>query len=174
MSQSKTISVMFVCMGNICRSPTAHGVFRQLVEHAGLDRQIEIASSGTHDYHVGQSPDQRSAMAAKRRGIDISDLRAQQICADDLHRYDHVLVMDQANYVLVMQACPDALKHKVGFFLDYAPHLKLRDVPDPYYGAGNGFERVLDLVEDASRGLLRALKRELVKSKATRATDESS
>lgn len=164
MTDQKTISVMFVCMGNICRSPTAHGVFRELVQRAGLQGQIDIASSGTHDYHVGHPPDHRSQQAAQRRGIDISDLRAQQITAEDLERFDYVLVMDQANYRLVMQVCPEALRYKVRLFLEFAPQYKLRDVPDPYYGAGNGFERVLDLVEDASMGLLKALKRELARS----------
>lgn len=163
MNQNKTVSVMFVCMGNICRSPTAHGVFRQLVERAGLSDRIRVASSGTHGYHVGHPPDARAAQAAKRRGVDISDLRAQQIEHDDFERYDYVLVMDQANYERVWEACPELLKHKIRLFMEYAPHCKTREVPDPYYGAGNGFERVLDLVEDASQGLLRSLKRELLR-----------
>lgn len=167
MTQHSQVSVMFVCMGNICRSPTAHGVFRHLVHRAGLTDRIQISSSGTHAYHVGHPPDHRSMEAARRRGIDISDLRAQQIRADDFEQYDYILVMDHANHELIMQACPETMQHKVRYFLEFAPQYKVIEVPDPYYGSGNGFERVLDMVEDASKGLLYTLKKELLRAEAS-------
>lgn len=150
--------VLFVCMGNICRSPTAEGVFRHLVGEQGLGGKIVIDSAGTHDYHIGDPPDARSQAAAAHRGYDLSGLRARQITAGDFTRFDYVLAMDDANLYLLRQQCPDAYRGRLKLFLEFSPDCGLREVPDPYYGGAQGFERVLDLVENAAQGLLRHLK----------------
>lgn len=147
--------VLFVCMGNICRSPTAEGVFRHLVEQQGLAGKIIIDSAGTHDYHIGDAPDARSQAAAARRGYDLSRLRARQVERDDFRKFDYVLAMDEANLELLRQQCPEASRGKLRLFLAFADKVELREVPDPYYGGAQGFEQVLDLVEHAARGLLR-------------------
>lgn len=149
--------VLFVCMGNICRSPTAEGVFRHLVEQRGMAETIIIDSAGTHDYHIGDAPDARSQAAAMRRGYDLSRLRARQIVRDDFAAFDHVLAMDEGNLDLLQQQCPEASRGKLKLFLAYADGITLREVPDPYYGGAQGFEQVLDLVENAARGLLREI-----------------
>lgn len=149
--------VLFVCMGNICRSPTAEGVFRHLVEQQGLAGRIIIDSAGTHDYHIGDAPDARSQAAAAHRGYDLSRLRARQIVRDDFIAFDHVLAMDQGNLELLQRQCPQASRGKLKLFLAYADGITLREVPDPYYGGAQGFEQVLDLVENAARGLLREI-----------------
>lgn len=149
--------VLFVCMGNICRSPTAEGVFRHLVEQRGLAEKIITDSAGTHDYHIGDAPDARSQAAAARRGYDLSRLRARQIVRDDFAAFDHVLAMDQGNLDLLQRQCPEASRGKLELFLAYADGITLREVPDPYYGGAQGFEQVLDLVENAARGLLREI-----------------
>ncbi|MGH8250410.1 MAG: low molecular weight protein-tyrosine-phosphatase, partial [Steroidobacteraceae bacterium] len=138
--------VLFVCLGNICRSPTAEAVFRDLLrrEAAGLD--IEVDSAGTHGYHVGSPPDQRAIEAARRRGIDMSKLRARVVEEGDFERFDLVLAMDEQNYRRLRKFAPPQHAERVRLFLDYAPQLKRRDVPDPYYGGPTGFEEVLDLV----------------------------
>lgn len=153
------VKVLFVCMGNICRSPTAHGVFRDLVRQAGLDDQVLIDSAGTHAYHVGNPPDGRSMEAARRRGIELSDLRARSAEADDFERFDYVLAMDQDNYHSLSSICPDGLHEKIHMFMDFAPEMRTREVPDPYYGGAKGFEQVLDLVDAASAGLLAEIRR---------------
>lgn len=153
------VSVLFVCMGNICRSPTAEGVFRRLVEEQGLGERIQIDSAGTHDYHVGKAPDQRSQKAAQRRGVDLSGLRARTVEPADFERFDWILVMDSANLDRVGSLQPDKSKARLGLFLDFAPDLPEREVPDPYYGDGDGFEHVLDLVERGSEGLLAEIRR---------------
>lgn len=150
-----TTRVLFVCMGNICRSPTAEGVFRHLVEQQGLAGKIIIDSAGTHDYHIGDAPDARSQAAAARRGYDLSRLRARQVERDDFRKFDYVLAMDEANLELLRQQCPEASRGKLRLFLAFADKVELREVPDPYYGGAQGFEQVLDLVEHAARGLLR-------------------
>lgn len=152
------IRVLFICMGNICRSPTAHGVFRELVKHEGLDNRIEIDSAGTHAYHVGKRPDQRSQQTARTHGIDLSDLRARQVAVDDFHAYDYIVAMDQDNYMALSQICPDGLHDKMYLLMDFAPEMRTREVPDPYYGGASGFERVFDLVDVAARGLLEELR----------------
>ncbi len=154
-SAQRTVSVLFVCTGNICRSPTAEGVFRSLVEREGLSGRVRVDSAGTHGYHVGDAPDERSQGAAKRRGYDLSAQRARQISRDDCEYFDYVLVMDEANRQIVEPQCPRAQK-----FLSYA-QVDEADVPDPYYGGGGGFERVLDLIEAASEGLLAHVRREV-------------
>lgn len=148
------IRVLFVCMGNICRSPTAEGIFRAQARAAGLAHRIVTDSAGTHGYHVGEPPDGRAIEAAARRGIDISDLRARRVQADDFRRFDLVLAMDRDNLGQLNRLCPRDAVERPRLFMDFAPHIDARDVPDPYYGGPDGFEHVLDLVEEASRGLL--------------------
>ncbi len=155
------IRVLFVCMGNICRSPTAEGVFRRKVEEAGLEHAIEIDSAGTHSYHVGEAPDPRAREAAARRGIDLSPLRARQARPVDFERFDYILAMDRDNYrgleYLSEQASGDG---RLRLFLEFARRFDEDEVPDPYYGGDQGFEHVLDLIEDASEGFIEHLRRE--------------
>ncbi|MEQ1637871.1 MAG: low molecular weight protein-tyrosine-phosphatase [Methylococcales bacterium] len=154
------IKVLFVCMGNICRSPTAEGVFTRLVSEQRLQAFFEIDSAGTHAYHVGSAPDLRAQKAASERGLDLSKQRARKVMPDDFEMFDYILVMDDDNYALLMQDCPLELQHKVQYFLSYEPSLTIREVPDPYYGGQYGFERVLDLCESAALGFLNVLKSE--------------
>ena len=152
------VKVLFVCMGNICRSPTAEAVFRHHVEKAGLLDDIEIDSAGTHDYHIGESPDPRTRQAASRRGYDMSALRGRQVGVRDFSEFDYVLAMDEANLAILQRLRPrDAAGH-LGLFLEFAERHAEREVPDPYFGGADGFERVLDMVEDAAAGLLRHLR----------------
>ena len=155
-SGRSVVRVLFVCTGNICRSPTAEGVFRALLVSEELDGQVEVESAGTHGYHIGEPPDARSQEAALRRGIDLSGLRAQRTRAADFTNFDYVLAMDDSNLDALGRPPPDGAE--VGLFLDFAPKLNEREVPDPYYGGAGGFEHVLDLVEAASVGLLAALR----------------
>lgn len=146
--------VLFVCMGNICRSPSVEGVFREIVSRELPDLQIEIDSAGTHDYHVGEPPDPRAQRAAQRRGIDLSGLRARRVTADDFERFDLVVAMDPLNVVVLEELCPPDQRSRIRLLLEFAPEAGRPDVPDPYYGGSNGFEYVLDLAEQASKGLL--------------------
>lgn len=150
--------VLFVCMGNICRSPTAEAVFRHYVEEAGLSDQIVIDSAGTHDYHIGAPPDLRTQRAAQQRGYDMSALRGRQVNAGDFMRFDYVLAMDQANLAILRRLAPPDSDTQAQLFLEYAHHHVEREVPDPYYGGAEGFERVLDMVEDAAQGLLQQIR----------------
>lgn len=161
MKNKEKISVIFICMGNICRSPTAEAVFRHCVEEAGLADAIHIDSAGTHDYHIGEPPDTRTQRAARQRGYDMSALRGRQAEAADFARFDYVLAMDDANLSILQTLQPrDAAAH-LGLFLEFAAHHNEREVPDPYFGGADGFEHVLDLVEDASRGLLTHVRSQL-------------
>ena len=153
MSKNK-ISILFVCMGNICRSPTAEGVFRHLVQQEGHDSWITTDSAGTHAYHIGEQPDHRSQQTALTRGIDLGDLRARKAVTKDFHEFDYVLAMDDDNYQLLENICPAGLENKLSLFLDFSDEYSESQVPDPYYGGDRGFEHVFDLVESASRGLL--------------------
>ncbi len=148
------VKVLFVCTGNICRSPTAEGVFRALIDQEGLSDRILIDSAGTGSWHVGESPDPRSQEAAKRRGIDLSPIRARQVARSDFAAFDYVLAMDSGNYRQLESICPFEAENKLSMFLDFAPSAERTDVPDPYYGGANGFDHVLDLIEEGSRGLL--------------------
>lgn len=159
MSESRRVRVLFVCMGNICRSPTAQGVFRKLLQEKGLETLIETDSAGTHGYHAGEPPDRRAQETALRRGIDVSDLRARRVAAEDFSRFEYVLAMDQENYHSLSGICPAGAERKLMLFMDFAPHLRTREVPDPYYGGPTGFERVFDMVEAASAGLLADIRR---------------
>ncbi|MCB1798312.1 MAG: low molecular weight phosphotyrosine protein phosphatase [Gammaproteobacteria bacterium] len=154
------VKVLFVCMGNICRSPTAHGVFRDLVDRQGLAHAISIDSAGTHAYHVGSSPDKRAQATAARRGVDLSDLVARRVDVGDFDEFDYVLAMDQDNYMALSAVCPDQHVDKIHMFMDFAPQMRTREVPDPYYGGASGFDRVFDLVEAAAEGLLEEIRRQ--------------
>lgn len=151
---NRTYRILMVCMGNICRSPTAHGVFRhKLLEH-DLEHQVEVDSAGTHNYHPGSSPDQRSQKQAALRGYDLSDLRARQIQDSDFEHYDLILAMDWDNLALIQAECPLEHQPKVRRLTEFCQRHDSPVVPDPYYGGTNGFEEVLDLIEDACEGLI--------------------
>lgn len=149
------LSILFVCMGNICRSPTAHGVFARRVAELGLAARVRVESAGTHDHHAGRPPDERAQEHAARRGYDLSGLRARQIRSADFERHDLILVMDRDNLARVRALCPPHQLHKVRRFTEFCLERVADVVPDPYFGGAQGFEQVLDLVEDASAGLLR-------------------
>jgi protein-tyrosine phosphatase len=157
----KTVSICFVCLGNICRSPTAEAVMRAQVEAAGLAERIFIDSAGTGDWHVGKAPDERAQSAGSARGYDLAVLRARQITVDDFERFDLLLAMDDANLRNLRQACPPALRHRVRLLMEFAPAGGGREVVDPYFGGAEGFEAVLDQCEAACRGLLGHLRAEL-------------
>lgn len=156
-----TVSVLFVCLGNICRSPTAEAVFRERVNAAGLGDQIRIDSAGTGDWHIGRAPDPRTREAAARRGYRMEHLRARQVNAQDFYEFDVVLAMDNANLTDLQAMQPADATVTLRRFLDYARQSEDREVPDPYYGGEEGFDRVLDLVEDGADGLLDALRERL-------------
>jgi protein-tyrosine phosphatase len=146
-------------MGNICRSPTAEAVFRSYVEKAGLVNRIHIDSAGTVDYHVGAAPDARAQQAAQQRGYDMSMLRGRQVEVEDFGRFDYVLAMDNLNLVTLERMRPEDSRSHLALLLDFASNHAEHEVPDPYYGAGDGFERVLDMVEDAAQGLLQHIRK---------------
>lgn len=152
------VKVLFVCMGNICRSPTAQGVFEELLRREGLAAHIHVDSAGTHAYHAGSAPDPRAQAAAKRRGIDLGPQAARQVRHEDFEHFDYILAMDHENLALLREMCPEQHDHKLALMLEYAPHLGLEEVPDPYYGGSAGFDRVLDMVGEAAEGLARAIR----------------
>ena len=154
-----TVRVLFVCLGNICRSPTAEGVFKHLVKEAGLEGRIVSDSAGTGDYHIGDPPDLRARQAAAKRGYDLSALLGRQVSAADFDRFDYVLAMDEQNLRDLKRICPAEHAHKLRMFTDFCSTGACR-VPDPYGGGPHGFEIVLDLVEDSARGLLRHIREE--------------
>ena len=156
-----SIKILFVCMGNICRSPTAQGVFEYLVQEANLKEHVLIDSAGTHAYHIGETPDTRATQAAAGRGIDLTRQRARRIKAEDFAHFDYVLAMDNSNLDDLLSICPQQHQEKVRLFLEFSSDLEQRDVPDPYYGGSQGFERVLDLVEEGARGLLEDIQKRL-------------
>ncbi len=158
MKSNDKVRILFCCMGNICRSPTAEAVFRHYVEKAGLVERIHIDSAGTHDYHIGEVPDARTQRAAKQRGYDMSQLRGRQVGVEDFTRFDYVLAMDEANLSILQRLRPGDAQSHLGLFLEFAERYQEREVPDPYYGGAQGFERVLDMVEDAANGLLRHIR----------------
>lgn len=158
--------VLFVCMGNICRSPTAHGVFRHMVAAAGLADQVRVDSAGTHNYHPGEPPDERSQRHALQRGYALADLRARQITEADFAQFDLVLAMDWDNLALAQDLCPPAHLAKVKRLTEFCVRLSSPVVPDPYYGGAQGFSEVLDLVEDACEGLLQHVQRQLARAPA--------
>ena len=155
------IRVLLVCLGNICRSPTAAVVFRSEIEKEGLAGGLEIVSCGTAGYHIGEPPDSRSQAAAKVRGYDMSALRGRKVQSDDFEYFDFILAMDESNLLELRQLCPKQYIEKLGLFLTYANSYQETEVPDPYYGGQQGFSHVLDLVEDASLGLVEVIKARL-------------
>jgi protein-tyrosine phosphatase len=155
------LSVLFVCMGNICRSPTAEGVFRKQLADAGLEGIVHADSAGTHAYHVGESPDRRARAAAERRGYSLEGIRARRVTDLDFEGFDFILAMDEDNLSALREAAQEAHHEKITLLLEYASSGQLREVPDPYYGGPAGFERVLDLVEDAAKGLIEVVRSRL-------------
>lgn len=152
------IKVLFVCMGNICRSPTAEGVFRKVLRTRKLEEKIEVSSAGTHGYHIGESPDQRAQQAAARRGYDLSRIRARKVSPQDMDYFDLILAMDKRTLESLREICPLQQSGRLGLFMDYSSAFPGEDVPDPYYGRGEGFDLVLDMVEDATNGLVDYIK----------------
>jgi len=157
---TQQISVMFVCLGNICRSPMAEGVFRQVVDDAGLSHRFKIDSSGTGSWHVGRPPDIRAQQALGLRGIDISAQRARQVARDDFKTFDLVLAMDRANHNRLHSLAPDVYEPNIRLFMKYAPEMGICEIPDPFFGGAEGFDYVRNLIEVASRGLLASLMKE--------------
>lgn len=158
MPDGKT-SVLFVCMGNICRSPTAEAVTRKLVEQAGLQDWITVDSAGTHDYQVGRAPDNRAQEAARRRGYDLSSIRARQITLEDFEDFDLLLAMDSNNLGLLKCMCPFEYRSKIRLLMEYARTSKASVIPDPYSRGPKDFDKVLDYIEDACGGLVNVLSR---------------
>jgi protein-tyrosine phosphatase len=156
------VRVLFVCMGNICRSPLAQGIFENVLRREDLEREIFVDSAGTGRWHVGEPPDERALSAASLRGLDISAQRARQVRPEDCETFDYILTMDEENYLTVAALCRGSAV--VRPFLDFAPGSPEREVPDPYYGGPDGFERVIDLVEEASEGLLEDIRERHLKS----------
>ncbi|MCB1939129.1 MAG: low molecular weight phosphotyrosine protein phosphatase [Rhodocyclaceae bacterium] len=150
--------ILFVCTGNICRSPTAEGVTRHWLRMVGLDGAVTVDSAGTQGYHAGEAPDARSQRAAARRGYDLSRLRARKLVEADYARFDLLLAMDRGHLDIMQRKCPPAHQHKLRLFLSYAPELAQDEVPDPYYGEATGFDRVLSLCEAGAQGLIDMLR----------------
>ena len=152
------MKVLFVCMGNICRSPTAHGVFARYLRERAPELDVEVDSAGTHDYHVGSPPDPRAIAAAARRGVDLTAQRARLVKVADFQRHDLIVAMDRLNREVLLDLSPAAYRERVRLLMEFAgvplDDGEQLDVPDPYYGGAVGFERVLDLVEQAADGLL--------------------
>jgi protein-tyrosine phosphatase len=150
--------VLFVCMGNICRSPTAEAVARQMAKNGNLGEWLEFDSAGTHGYHIGEPPDRRAIAAGAKRGYDLAKLRARKVDVADFSCFDLVLAMDDANVGFLTEMCPQEHRHRLQRLLDFAPISSVREVPDPYYGNPEGFDRVIDLIEEGVTGLLSKLK----------------
>ncbi|WP_068634650.1 low molecular weight protein-tyrosine-phosphatase [Thauera butanivorans] len=151
------VKILFVCSGNICRSPTAEGIARHYIQTGGLGGLIEVDSAGTHGYHVGEAPDPRARKAAQQRGYDLSDLRARKLHVSDFQRFDLVLAMDRGHMEYMQRMCPEVYLPRLGLFMSYARGSELDEVPDPYYGGPKGFDTVLDLCESGVRGLLESV-----------------
>ena len=158
---TQSIRILFVCMGNICRSPTAEGVFRAVLQQHHLEDRVEVDSAGTHGYHVGEAPDPRTQRAAASRGYDLSNMRARKVAPQDLEYFDLVLAMDRGNLEALQRICPPDRHARIKLFMEYARSFEDREVPDPYYGLGHGFDLVLDMIEDASAGLVDTVKKQL-------------
>jgi protein-tyrosine phosphatase len=151
------LRVLMVCLGNICRSPTAEAMLRRKVHEAGLDARIEVDSAGTADYHVGSPPDGRAIAHGERRGLKMKGLRGRQVSREDFDRFDFILAMDEDNLARLQRMRPPGARAELALLMSYAPQAGSTVVPDPYYGSADGFERVLDLVESASVGFLASL-----------------
>ena len=155
------VKVLFVCLGNICRSPTAQGVFTALINREGLSNVVSVDSAGTGAWHIGDQPDRRAQAAAKTRGYDLSTQRARQIKETDFWDFDYVIAMDSQNHSDLSMMAPTSVQDRIRMFLSFAAEKGIRDVPDPYYGGPDGFDHVLDLVEAASLGLLQDIRKRL-------------
>jgi protein-tyrosine phosphatase len=153
-AHARGIGVLFVCTGNICRSPTAEGIFAGMAHAAGLAGQVRIDSAGTSGYHVGEPPDSRAQEAARARGVEIGSQRARRVIPEDFARFDLILAMDRSHLTALQRMAPAGTEERLRLFLDFAPHLAEDDVPDPYYGGVSGFDRVFDMIEAAAAGLL--------------------
>ncbi len=151
------LKILFVCMGNICRSPTAEGVFKQKLSELGLLHEVYIDSAGTHNYHPGSAPDARTQHHALKRGYDLSKLRARAVKDTDFEDFDLLLTMDWDNRTLLEERCPERHRHKIRGFTEFLQTTQASTIPDPYYGGDQGFEYVLDLIEEASDGLIKTL-----------------
>ncbi len=162
-----TYRVLLVCMGNICRSPTAEVVLRKFIKNNGLGDKVEVDSAGTHGYHVGEAPDQRTQRAAAVRGYNLSQLRARKVAHQDLEYFDLILAMDRNNLESLRRMAPPDAHGRIRLFMEYARSFDDDEVPDPYYGLGHGFDIVLDMVEDAAAGLVEELKGRLVEQRAS-------
>jgi len=156
--------VLLVCMGNICRSPTAEGVLRHFIKINNLGDKVEVDSAGTHGYHVGEAPDSRTQRAASARGYNLSQLRARKVARQDLDYFDLILAMDRSNLDNLKRLASPEQQERIGLFMDYSRSFEDDEVPDPYYGLGHGFDLVLDMVEDASLGLVEDIKKKLGRS----------
>ncbi|HSG21479.1 MAG TPA: low molecular weight protein-tyrosine-phosphatase [Azonexus sp.] len=153
--------VLLVCMGNICRSPTAEGVLRQYIKINNLADKVEVDSAGTHGYHVGEAPDSRTQRAASIRGYNLSQLRARKVARQDLDYFDLILAMDKSNLDNLQRMATPEQQERIKLFMPYAKNFEDDEVPDPYYGLGHGFDLVLDMVEDASQGLIEEIKQKI-------------
>ena len=149
--------VLFVCMGNICRSPMAEGMFRHAIKQAGLENQVQIDSAGTHSYHIGSPPDTRAQQASKKRGVDISGLRSRLVSDKDFAEYGYILIMDGANHDNLIRRAPSQHHGKIRRLLSFSRKYPNLDVPDPYYGGDQGFEENLEMIQDAVQNLVREI-----------------
>ena len=156
------ISILLICTGNICRSPMAEAVFRHHVEEAGLADCVTVASAGTHDYNIGQEPDERALNAVAGRGYRMDNMRARQISKADFRYFDYLLAMDRGNLAILKKLCPSDCAHKLGLFMQYSASYPGHEIFDPYHGGNSSFELVLDMVENAATGLLEHISRELI------------
>ena len=156
LDKKEKVAVLFVCMGNICRSPTAEGVFRHVVTEAGLADRFEIDSAGTHAYHIDEAPDRRARAAAEKRGVSLENIVARRVADTDFEQFDYIIAMDEDNQQRLLEQAPEEQQSKIHLFLSFSAN-DVTDVPDPYYGGAVGFERVLDLVEMAAKDLLKSI-----------------
>lgn len=166
MPKYEAFKILIVCMGNICRSPTAEAVFRQKVREAGLEKHVTVDSAGTHGFHAGEAPDARASRAAKKRGYDMDDLVARQITKEDFVQYDLILAMDWDNHAMLQQVAARQFHHKIKLLMSFATEHESAVVPDPYYGGADGFETVLDYVEDACVNLVDFVRRRMAQKAA--------
>lgn len=166
MLKLEAYKILFVCTGNICRSPTAEGVFLSKIHDAGLDAHVKVDSAGTHGFHAGEPPDARSIRAAKKRGYEIAHQRARQVTKDDFVNFDLILTMDWDNHALLQQMAPRQYHHKLKLLMSFATEHESAVVPDPYYGGPDGFETVLDYVEDGATNLVDFVRRRLAQKAA--------
>jgi low molecular weight protein-tyrosine phosphatase len=156
------IRVLFVCTGNVCRSPMARGVFERALERAGLSDEVEVDAAGTHAFHLDAAADPRAQEAMARRGIDISDSRARRLAPADFRRFDYLIAMDMENYRFVEALRPQDTRPVIRLFMEYAPHFRMSEIPDPYYGSSWWFDRVLDMIDAAAEGLMAELQERLI------------